>query len=112
MVSNDYQAVRDDRGVDLDADYVFGVSPERLDLQMLLYPFEKQLHGLSALVCGESDELVTAIKLYEVPVSIVTVDSLPEFVFADERHNLSEDGFSFVHGLRMTFDASRKAILF
>lgn len=37
---NGNQAVRDNRGVDLDADCIFGVTPELFDLQMLLYPFE------------------------------------------------------------------------
>ena len=36
-------------GVDLDADCVFGVSPEFLDLQMLLHSFKEQLHGLAVL---------------------------------------------------------------
>ena len=36
-----------------------------------------------------------------VTVALVTVDTLLELVFIDERHNLRENCFSFVHGLRM-----------
>ena len=50
MMNNGNQAVRDDRGVDLDADCVFRVSPELLDLQMLLHPFEEQLRRPAVLV--------------------------------------------------------------
>ena len=46
-------------------------------------------------------ELVTAIELDGVPVTLVAVDTLLELVFVEERHDLSEDCFSFVHGLRM-----------
>lgn len=46
-------------------------------------------------------ELVTTIKLDSVPITIVAVDSLLEFVFVKERHNLGKDCFSFVHGLRI-----------
>ena len=46
-------------------------------------------------------ELVTATKLDGVSVSLVAVDTLLELVFVNERHNLSEDCFSFVHGLRI-----------
>ena len=49
-VTRSNQAVRDDRGVDLDADCVFRVSPELLDLQMLLHPFEEELHRPAVLV--------------------------------------------------------------
>ena len=46
-------------------------------------------------------ELVTAIELDRVTVAFVAVDTLLELIFVDERHNLGEDCFSFVHGLRM-----------
>ena len=46
-------------------------------------------------------ELVTAIELDGVPVTLVAVDTLLELIFVEERHDLSEDCFSFVHGLRM-----------
>lgn len=51
MMNNGYQAVTDNCRVDLDADCVFGVSPELLDLQMLLHPFEEQLLD-STLKCN------------------------------------------------------------
>ena len=46
-------------------------------------------------------ELVAAVKPDRVTVALVTVDTLLELVFIDERHNLRENCFSFVHGLRM-----------
>ena len=46
-------------------------------------------------------ELVTAIELYRMPVTLVEVDTLLELIFVEERHDLNEDCFSFVHGLRM-----------
>ena len=46
-------------------------------------------------------ELVTTVELDVVPVALVAVDTLLEFIFVEERHDLSEDRFSFVHGLRM-----------
>ena len=46
-------------------------------------------------------ELVTTVELDGVPVALVAVDTLFEFIFVEERHELSEDCFSFVHGLRM-----------
>ena len=46
-------------------------------------------------------ELITAIELDGVPVAMVAVDTLLELIFVDERHNLGEGCFSFVHGLRM-----------
>lgn len=47
------------------------------------------------------NELVSAIELNSVTVAFVAIDALFEFVFVNERHNLREDCFSFVHGLRM-----------
>ena len=44
---------------------------------------------------------VTAIELDGVPVTFVAVDKLLELVFVEERHDLNEDCFSFIHGLRM-----------
>ena len=44
-------------------------------------------------------ELVSAIELNSMTVAFVAIDALFEFV--NERHNLREDCFSFVHGLRM-----------
>ena len=46
-------------------------------------------------------ELVAAVEPDCVTVALVTVDTLLELVFIDERHNLRENCFSFVHGLRM-----------
>ena len=46
-------------------------------------------------------EQVTAIELDVVPVTFVEVDTLFELIFVEERHDLSEDCFSFVHGLRV-----------
>ena len=46
-------------------------------------------------------ELVTAIELDGVPVTLVAVDTLLELIFVEDRHDLSEDCFSFVHGLRI-----------
>lgn len=46
-------------------------------------------------------EQVAAIELDGVPVTVVAFDTLLELIFVDERHNLDEDGISFVHGLWM-----------
>lgn len=46
-------------------------------------------------------ELATAIECDGVTVSLVAVDTLLELIFISERHNLCEDCFSFVHGLRV-----------
>ena len=45
-------------------------------------------------------ELVTAIGFDSVLVSLVAVDTLLELIFVEDRHNLREDCFSLVHGLR------------
>ena len=47
-------------------------------------------------------ELVTTGELYGVPVAIVSVDALLELIFIDDGHNLCENCFPFVHGLRGT----------
>ena len=49
----------------------------------------------------EGLDVVTAIELDSVPVTFVAVDTLLELVFVKERHDLSEDCFSFVLDLRM-----------
>ena len=41
------------------------------------------------------------LRLDGVSVAMVAVDTLLELIFVDERHNLGEDCFSFVHGLQM-----------
>ena len=45
-------------------------------------------------------ELIPAVELDRMPVAAVTVDTLLELVFVDERHDLREDGFPLVHDLR------------
>ena len=45
-------------------------------------------------------ELVTAIEPDGMAIAFVAVDTLLELIFVDERHNLREDCFSLVHGLR------------
>ena len=49
-MNNGYQAVGDNRGVDLDADCIFEVSPELFDFQMLLHLFEKQFDGPTVFI--------------------------------------------------------------
>ena len=46
-------------------------------------------------------ELVSAIEPDGMPVAFVAVDTLLELIFVKERHDLGEDCFSFVHGLRI-----------
>ena len=46
-------------------------------------------------------ELVAAVEPDCVTVALVAVDTLFELEFIDERHNLREDCFFFVHCLRM-----------
>ena len=60
-----------------------------------------QTGSVGELSKAHHHELVTAIELDGVPVTLVAVDTLLELVFVEERHDLSEDCFSFVHGLRM-----------
>ena len=43
-------AVGDNRGVDLDADCIFGFSPGLFDFQMLLHPFEQQFDGPTVFI--------------------------------------------------------------
>lgn len=45
-------------------------------------------------------ELIPAVEPDRMPVAAVTVDTLLEFVFVDERHDLRKDGFTLVHDLR------------
>lgn len=49
-----YQTIRRDGGIYLDADGVFGRSPEPLDVEVLLHPFEEQL-DLPAVLVSQSD---------------------------------------------------------
>ena len=60
-----------------------------------------QIGSVGEMSKAHHHELVTAIELDRVPVTLVAVDTLLELIFVEERHNLSEDCFSFVHGLRM-----------
>lgn len=60
-----------------------------------------QTRAVCELSKAHHHELVSAIELNSVTVAFVAIDALFEFVFVNERHNLREDCFSFVHGLRM-----------
>ena len=60
-----------------------------------------QASPVSELSKAHHHELVTAIELDGVTVAFVAVDTLLKLIFVEERHDLSEDCFSFVHGLRM-----------
>ena len=59
------EAVGDDGNVNLYAHCVLGFSPESLDLEMLLDPFEKQLH-LPPIFIEESDVLGSKIEVVRV----------------------------------------------
>ena len=59
------EAVCDDCNVNLYAHSIFGFSPEPLDLEMLLDPFEKQLH-LPPIFIKESDVLGCKIEIVRV----------------------------------------------
>jgi hypothetical protein len=59
------EAVCDDCNVNLYAHSIFGFSPEPLDLEMLLDPFEKQLH-LPPIFIKESDVLGCKIEIIRV----------------------------------------------
>ena len=59
------EAVCDDCNVNLYAHSIFGFSPEPLDLEMLLDPFEKQLH-LPPVFIKESDVLGSKIEVVRV----------------------------------------------
>ena len=50
VLNNGYQAVCDNRNVDLYPDSILGVAPEGRDSEMLLYPSEEQFHLPSLLV--------------------------------------------------------------
>ena len=60
-----------------------------------------QTRSISGLSEVHHNERVTAIELDGMPVASVSADTLLEFIFVSERHNLCKDRFSFVHGLRM-----------
>ena len=60
-----------------------------------------QTSSVGELSKAHHHELVMAIELDRVAVAIVAVVTLLELIFVDERHNLGEDCFSFVHSLRM-----------
>ena len=65
------------------------------------YELYRETFEKSELSKAHHHELVTAIELDGVPVALVAVDTLLELIFVEDRHDLSEDCFSFVHGLRM-----------
>jgi len=60
-----------------------------------------QTSSVGELSKAHHHELVTAIELDRVTVAFIAVNTLLELVFVEERHDMSEDCFSFVHGLRM-----------
>ncbi len=62
-MDNGHQAVTDNRRVDLNSDCVFGVSPELLDLQMLLYPLSIQLR-LSILIRLNTRMIIQNTRLF------------------------------------------------
>ena len=45
-------------------------------------------------------ELITAFELNGMSVALITVDTLPKLIFIDKRHDLRENCFSCIHGLR------------
>ncbi len=66
IVLNDgNEAVGDDGHVYLYADCVFGFSPETLDLEVLLDPFEKQLH-LPPVFIEQGDVLCTEVEVVRI----------------------------------------------
>lgn len=84
----------------------FHSSLEQISSFLRLKPFTKPMYRSLAFIPHwlqkyRNHELVSAIELNSVTVAFVAIDALFEFVFVNERHNLREDCFSFVHGLRM-----------
>ena len=66
IVLNDgNEAVGDDGHVYLYADCIFGFSPETLDLEVLLDPFEKQLH-LPPVFIEQGDVLCTEVEVVRI----------------------------------------------
>ena len=59
------EAVCDDGHVYLYADSIFGFSPETLDLEVLLDPFEKQLH-LPSIFIEQGDVLCTEVEIVRI----------------------------------------------
>lgn len=114
LLRNDEQKIVANGYPDLRIDRILDGSVEGLDVHELLEPRTIEVSAevkcslnisQTSPICGLSKahhhELVTAIELDDVPVTFVAVDTLLELVFVKERHDLSEDCFSFVHGLRM-----------
>ena len=66
VVLNDgNEAVGDDGHMYLNADCIFGFSPETLDLEVLLNPFEKQLH-LPPIFIEQGDVLRTEVEVVRI----------------------------------------------
>ena len=65
VLNNGNEAVGDDSNVYLYADCIFGFSPETLDLEMLLDPFEKQFH-LPPVFIEQGDVLRTEVEVVRV----------------------------------------------
>lgn len=47
VLNNGYQAVCDNRNIDLYPHSIFGIAPEGRDSEMLLYPFEELMQSFS-----------------------------------------------------------------
>ena len=65
MLNDGNEAVGDDGHVYLYADCIFGFSPETLDLEVLLDPFEKQLH-LPPVFIEQGDVLRTEVEVVRI----------------------------------------------
>ena len=65
VLNNGNEAVGDDSNVYLYADCIFGFSPETLDLEVLLDPFEKQLH-LPPVFIEQGDVLRTEVEVVRI----------------------------------------------
>ena len=85
VVFNDgHQAVRNDGGINLDADGVFCRSPKGIDLEVLLYPFEEQFHQ-PAILIQESDGFRREGKI------VGNINKGP-VLFSGEIHDSAENG--------------------
>ena len=67
-----------------------------------------QASSVSEMSEVHQHELATAVDLDGVPVTYEAADILLEFVFVEEKHNLSEECFPLGYGLQMAFDGYGK----
>ena len=59
-----------------------------------------QATAISELCKAHYQELISAIELYSMPITVISFDALAEFILGEKRNKLREDCFAFIHGLQ------------